>query len=181
MKIKLIILFLLSSVIIYITYNHTYKKTINIVSINSLYHKDNYNSYLSDLLSKSNLNCKFNIDYTNENLEIENILTKIENNYSDIQVLLHKADVIILSIGNIDYKQEELKTIIQELESLFKKLRKINTKQIYYISPSIIKNTSHIKELCHRYNIIFLNGSSFKNKNNLLTQIIYNKIANIYK
>ena len=180
MKIKIIILIITTTIIIYLTYNHTYNKIINILSINSLYNKENYNSYISDLLSKSNLNYRFNIDYTNENIEIENLQIKIDNNDNNIHTLLHKADVIIISIGNIDYKNEDLNTIINELNKLFKSIRLINNKQIYYISPSIIKNTSHIKQLCHRYNIIFLNGSSFRNKNNLLAQIIFKKIESVY-
>ncbi len=180
MKIKIILLILISSFIIYITYNHTYKKTINIVSINSLYEKENYNVYISSLLSKSKLNYNYNIDFTKDNMEIENLLSKIENNDKDIQAILHKADAIILSIGNIDYKNEDLKTIITELDALFKRIRLINKKQIYYVSPVIIKNTNHIKETCHKYNIIFLNGSSFRNKNNLLAQLLFKKIESVY-
>ena len=180
LKIKILLLFIISSLIISIIYNHTYEKTVNIVSINSLYERENYNGYISELLRKSKINYNYNIDYTNENMEIENLIMKIENNDNQIQGLLHKSDVIIISIGNIDYKNEEFKTIIQELEQLFKKIRSINNKQIYYVSPSIIKNTSYIKEICHKYNIIYLNGSSFRNKYNLLAQIIFNKIDSMY-
>ena len=180
MKIKILILIIISSFTLYITFNHTYKKTINIVSINSLYEKENYNGYISELLNNSKLNYNFNIDYCNENMEIENLLSKIENNDKQIQVHLHKADIIILSIGNIDYKSEDLKTILNELDSLFKSIRLINNKQIYFISPTIIRNTSQIKQICHKYNIIFLNGSSFRNKNNLLAQLIFNKIESVY-
>ena len=180
MKIKVLILIVISLFIIYVTYNSTYKKTINIVSINSLNNNENYNYYLSDLLSKSKFNYKFNIDYTNDSLEIENLISKIDNNIDNIQSNLHKADIIIISIGNNDYKDEKLNVIINELSSFFKKIRLINNKQVYFISPSIIKNTNNIKEICHKYNIIFLNGSSFKNKNYLLSQLIFKKIESVY-
>ena len=180
MKLKLILLIVISSFIIYITYNHNYKKTINITSINSLYEKDNYNKYMSSLLSKSELSYNYNIDYSNDKLEIENILTKINNNEHEIQVLLHKSNAIILSLGNIDYKDEELKVIIDELNELFKKIRLINNKEIYYVSPPNFKNTTYIKEICHKYNIIFINGASFQNKPELLAQILYKKIESSY-
>lgn len=180
MKIKLIILFIFSSLLIFIIYNHNYRKTINLVSINSLYENENYNKYISDLLNKSKVKYNYNIDFTNTNMEIENLISKIDNDEKKIKNIIHEADVIILSIGNIDYKTEEMKTIINELELLFKKIRLINSKQVFYISPSIIKNTFYIKELCRKYNIIYYNGSSFRNKNNLLAQIIYKKIDSVY-
>ena len=180
MKTKMFILLLIPLFILYITYNSTYKKIINIVSINSLNNNENYNYYLSDLLSKSQLNYNYNIDYSNDSLEIENLVSKIDNNSDNIQSSLHKANIIILSIGNIDYKEENLNVIINELNVLFKRIRAINNKQIYYISPSIIKNTNNIKELCHKNDIIFLNGSSFKNKNVLLSQLIFRKIESVY-
>lgn len=177
---KIILLFIVSSLIIYITYNHTYKKTINVISINSLEKEENYNLYLSELLSRSKLNYKYNIDYSNENLEIENLILKIESNDNNIQESLHKADVVLLSVGNIDYEIEDLNTIIKELNTLFKKIRLLNNKQIFYIIPSKIKNTIYIKDMCHKYNIIFINGSSLKNRGDILSQIIFKKVESTY-
>ena len=180
LKYKIIILLILSCVIIYIIYNHNYKKTINITSINSLDKYHNYNDDISLLLKKSNINYNFNVDYSNETYEIENIISKIDNNDNYIQVILHKSNVILLSLGNIDYNNEDLKTIINELSTLFKKIRRINNKTIYYISPYEINNITYIKEICHKYNIIFINGKSFKNKKDLLSKIIFNNIEKIY-
>ena len=180
LKIKIMLLFIIVCLIVFITYNFAYNKETNIISINSLYKTDNYNIYLSKLFTNSKINYSLNVDFSNEDLEIENLLNNIRNNENSIQTYLHNADAIILSIGNIDYKNESLNTIISELETLFKNIRLINTKQVFYISPSIIKNTTEIKSICHKYNIIYLNGSSFRNKNNLLAQIIFHKIDSLY-
>ena len=180
MKYKLIILVIISSFIIYITYNCTYKKRINIVSINTLEEKENYNNYLSELLSKSDLNYNFNIDFSNYYLEIENIISKIDNNENNLHTVLKKADILILSIGNNDYLTEELNTILNETELLLKKIRLLNNKQIIYISPSNTINTIYTRYICKKYNVIFINGYSFKNYNNNLAQLIYKKIEKNY-
>lgn len=180
MKNKYILLAILSCLIIFIIFNKCYKNEVNVLSINSLYEKENYNNYLIDLFSNTNNNYTLNIDYSNDNIQIENIIAKIDNNENNIQSKIHKSEVIILSIGNVDYKNEELNIIIRELDLLFKKIRLINNKQIIYISPSIIRNTTQIKEICHKYNITFLNGSSFRNNNQLLAELIFKKINNIY-
>ncbi|MBR1417126.1 MAG: hypothetical protein IJ572_04840 [Bacilli bacterium] len=181
MKIKIILLIIISSFTIYIIYNRYYEKTINITSINSLNDQENYNKFLSEYLSNTKLNYKLNIDFTNKDLEIENLLAIIQNNEGQIQSILHDSEIIILSIGNIDYKTEDLKTIINEINKLFKLIRNLNNKQVFFVSPYKIKNTTQIKELCHKYNIIFLNGSSFQNKSFLLAQLLTKKIANSWE
>ena len=180
MKNKLIILFVISCIIIFIIYNNYYENTINITSINSLSIKENYNEYLSNYISKSKVNYKLNVDYTNKEFEIENVQALINNNTNNFQSILHDSEVIIISLGNNDYITEEYKTILNELNNLFNSIRNINNKLIIYISPYSIKNTTYIKELCNKYKIIFINGSSFNNKPNLLGQIIYKKIENSY-
>lgn len=180
MKIKLIILIIISSIITYIIYNRNYVRHVNITSINSLNKESNYNKHISNLLSKSNINYNFNIDYTNDTMEIENLIAKINNNENQIQSIIHESDVIIISIGNIDIITEDKRTIYDELINLFKTLRKYNIKEIIYVSPSEFKITSDIKQICHRYNVIFVNGHSFKNKPHLLAQYIISKIESVY-
>lgn len=165
---------------IYLIYNHSYQKTINIVSINSLNDNENYNTYLSDYLLKANLNYKLNVDYSNNSLEIENLIALINKNDNNIQNKIHLSDTLIISIGNIDYKTEDLKTIINELKELFKLIRSINSKEIIFVSPYSIKNTYNLKELCNRYNIIFINGSSFKDKPSLLAQMLIKRLENTW-
>ena len=180
MKYKLLLLLIVSSFTIYIIFNNNYHNIINITSINSLSMEENYNEYLSNYLSNSNVNYKINVDFTNKELEIENVQALLNNNTNNIQSILHNSEVIIISIGNNDKKTEDYKTIIKELEELFKSIRNVNSKQIIYVSPYTIKNTTYIKELCNKYKIIYINGSSFYKKANLLAQIIYKKIESNY-
>ena len=176
MKFKYIFMILISILSVYIIYNHNYNKVINILSISSV--KDNYNPTLSNYLSNSNLKFNLNIDYST-NLEIENLIGLINNNNNKIQSKINNSDIIILNIGNIDILTEDTKTIINELKELFVLLRKINSKEIIYISPNNIKNTIYIKELCKKYNILFINSSSFNN-NEQLSKTIYRKIESQY-
>ena len=180
MKLKYLLLLIIIITSVIIIYNHNYTKKINILSINSLNEKENYNTYLSNYLNKSNLNYNFNVDYTNDQLEIENLIALIDKNDKEFQNIIYSSDVIIISLGNIDIKTEKYNNIINELKELFKKLRYINSKEIIFISPYKIKSTTLIKELCHKYNIIFINGSSFLNKSELLAQMIYRKIEQQY-
>ncbi len=180
MKIKYLLLLIVIVISVFIIYNHNYTKKINILSINSLNEQENYNNHLSNYLNKSNLNYNFNVDYTNDQLEIENLIALIEKNNNEFQSIIHESDVIIMSLGNVDIKVENYKTIIKELQELFKKLRLINSKEIIFISPYKLKNTTSIKDICHKYNIYFINGSSFINKSELLAQMIYRKIESQY-
>ncbi len=176
MKIKYLIMIMLAILSVYIIYNNNYNKTINILSISSV--KDNYNPNLSNYLTNSSLKFNLNIDYST-NLEIENLIGLINNNKNKIQSIINNSDIIILNIGNIDILTEDTKTIINELKELFILLRKINSKEIIYISPNNIKNTIYIKELCQKYNILFINSSSFNN-NEQLSRTIYRKIESQY-
>ena len=176
MKIKYLIMIMLAILSVYIIYNHNYNKTINILSISSV--KDNYNPSLSNYLNNSNLKFNLNIDYST-NLEIENLIGLINNNKNKIQSIINNSDIIILNIGNIDILTEDTKTIINELKELFILLRKINSKEIIYISPNNIKNTIYIKELCQKYKILFINSSSFNNIEQL-SKTIYRKIESQY-
>lgn len=180
MKHKIIILFILSIICIFLIYSKTYEVQINITSINSLNLEENYNEYLSNYINDSSINYKLNVDFTNKELEIENVLALINNNTNNIQSILHDSEIVVISLGNNDYKTEEYKTILNELDTLFKLIRNINRKEIIYISPYIIKNTTYIKELCNKYKIIYINGSSFNKKPNLLAQMIYKRIDTVY-
>lgn len=176
---KLILLFIISSLITVLIYDHCYQKNIKILSINTLNKEEDYNRYLSTYFNKSKINYQFDIDYSNNNLEIENLIAKI-NNDNNLKSKIHSSNVIILSIGNIDIKTENLNTIINELKELFKLLRLLNNQEIIYISPTTFKNIVYIKDICLKYNIKFINGSSFINKSELIAQIIYKNIENAW-
>ena len=176
MKTKILFLFFISSFFIFLIYNFNYQKQINILSINSLFDEENYNKYLSEYLNNSKLNYNLNIDYSSSKLEIENLNALLSQNKNEINSKINSSDVLIISLGNIDILTEDYQEILNELKELFKHLRLINSKEIIFISPCKIKSTTLIKELCHKYNILFINGSSFINKPNLLAQMIYRKI-----
>ena len=127
MKLRTIIFIILLIISVNIVFNKNYKKTINILSITSL-PSYNYNNDLSEIYS-NNKHYNLNIDFSNEHMEIENLIGKIYNNTNNIKNIIHKNDVIILSIGNNDYKTEELANILKELTELFKEIRKINHKK----------------------------------------------------
>ena len=180
MKLKIIIIIILSSIITYIIYTKNYIRHINITSINSLSKEDNYNKHISNILINSEFDYNLNIDFTNEKMEIENLISKINNNENKIQSIIHESDAIIISIGNNDILTEDKNTINDELSKLFKLLRNLNIKEILFVSPKEFKITDDIKRICHKYNIIFINGYSFKNKSILLAQYIISKIESVY-
>jgi len=174
MNYKILFLFIISSLLIIIIYNFNYERNIKIVSIN----ETEFNDKLSNFLSKSNINYTLNIDYSNKNLEIENLIATLDNNKDYILDKIHKADYIIVNIGFLDYEQEDINTILEELTYLFKKIRKINTKKIVYIIPKNYKKTVLIKELCRKYNITCIDKKSFNYNDNIIIKYIFKDINN---
>lgn len=177
MKNKLIIIFITASIITFLIYQTTYHKTLKITSISTLKQDENYNTYLSDKLINSNIDYKLNIDYSNPNIEIENLIAQIQNNTNKIQSIIHSSDILIISIGNIDIETEKNKTITQELNKLFSILRRLNNKEIIYISPNTFKNLTIQKELCFKYNIKFYSMYLLKNNKEELASILIKDIT----
>lgn len=163
MKLKLILLVLIASTITYYIYNKYYHMEINITSINSLSPNNNFNESLSSEIANNNLNYKLNVDYSSANLEIENLIALINNNTSKIQSIIHNSEVIIISLGNIDMLTENTKNIINEYKILFSLLRNYNSKEIIFLSPLQFKAITDLKSICQKYNIIFINTSSYLN------------------
>lgn len=176
MKNKLIIIITISCLITFLIYQTNYHKTLRIMSISTLKQEENYNNYLSDKLINSNIDYKLNIDYSNPNLEIENLIAEIENNTKEIQALIHSSDIIIISIGNVDIETEKNNNITKELNKLFSLLRRYNNKEIIYISPNTFKNLTIQKELCFKYNIKFYSMYHLKNNPEYLSSILIKDI-----
>lgn len=164
MKLKILTLIIISSLITYFIYSKFYHLEINITSINSYALENNYNESLSNEINTNSLNYKLNVDYSNPNLEIENLIEYIKTNNNKIQTVIHNSEVIILSIGNIDMKTESTKTILKEYKSLFQLIRQYNTKEIIILSPVSFKDITSIKSLCQKYNIRLINTSSYLNE-----------------
>ena len=179
MKKKLIILLIISTLLTYFIYHKNYKYTLNIMSINTSTRENDYNLYLNNLYKNTNIN--YIIDFSDSSYEIENLVGIIENNKNNIKEKLHKSNVIILSIGNIDYKTESMSSIVKELKELFTLLRDYNNKKIIYITPTNIDNIELIRLTCKKYNIEVINGKSYKNNPKKLATTIYRIINNSYK
>ena len=178
MKLKILLLSFLSIICIIIIYNSSYEKIIKVTSINSLDKSLNYNNSLSSYLSSSNIKIQFNIDFTDENMEIENLIARINNNDYKIQSVIHNSNTLVLSLGNIDLKSEKKGLITNELIELFKLIRSIYNKEIIFIS---FNNITSIKDICRKYNIKYINGNSYKNNIDLLAKQIYLDIYNTWK
>ena len=179
MKIKLLLLILIATILTILIFKNNYKYNINITSINSLSKEEDYNPLLIEKINSKLNNAFINIDFSNEDMEIENLISLIEHNTNNIQNVIHYSKVLIISIGNIDFNEEKLKTILTEYKKLFQLLRKYNNYQIIFISPNNIKCHEELKNLSNNYQIIYINKSSFSNNqllvNNILKKITYIK------
>ena len=156
MKKKLILIIIVSSLLTFIIYKLNYHNNILITSINSLDDNNNYNELLSYKIKKYK-NYNLNIDYSDSTMEIENLINMIENNENNIQNILHKSKVIILSIGNVDLNQENNKTILNEYKKLFKSIRYYNNNQIIFLCPINFNYPKELNEIANNYNINYIN------------------------
>ena len=161
MKKKLIIFLIITALITMIIYKKNYVYKINITSINSLNKDSNYNELLYEKLINKIPDINYNIDFTSEDLEIENLISLIEHNSNNIQNIIHDTKVLILSIGNNDIKQEKPKAILIEYKKLFQLLRKYNNHEIIFISPINFKNQEQLKEICNNYKVNYINTYSY--------------------
>lgn len=184
MKFKILLLLIISSILTFIIYNCAYKQSIYITSINTLSSNYNYNKKLSEKLLNKNSNINFNVDYSDETMEIENLIAEIQNNKNKIQFVIHKTKILIISIGNNDVNNESSKTILNEYKLLFELLRKYNNKQIIFISPYNYKYQTEIKNISSNFSIDFINYSSYTVENNItepnLNKLVNNIVNKIY-
>ena len=171
MKKKIILLIIISTIITFIIYKYNYKQIINITYIDTY----NNNDILLTKLNEYIPNSLINIDYSDNTLEIENLLSLIEHNTNNIQRILYKSKVIILSIGNND-SQEKTKTILNEYKQLFKLIRKYNNNEIIFISPPSFKNKTQLKEITNIYKINYINIDSYINNNKIDNNLLTNRI-----
>ena len=127
---------------------------------------------------------KFQI-YKYKSINISNDINCL-NNFTKTKYLLfcaycdmiYKSDLIILSIGNNDFINEDINTISKELSALLSLIRRINNKLIIYISPYNINKTTLLKEVCKKYNIVYLDSKSFNYNDKLISKYIINYISN---
>lgn len=186
MKLKLLFLILASTLLTYLIFTTNVTNQLNIFSIfdKTTITNPNYNDYLQEYLNNVT-NYTYNIDYSNKNLEIENVISALSSNKNKIQEKIYEAEVIIIHLGDFEILKEDItpSEILTETEELFSYLRKINKKQIIFLSPVNIKSYYMYKNICQKYNITYINTYNILKphdiSNNLITATGHTKIAKL--
>lgn len=161
MKKKLIVIFFLAIVPLFIIYKLYNKTTFTYLAIGDALAKghtpfDTYNKsyvdYLSSYLESHKKNYILNKDFIDEDIRIKDLTTALKstNNSTTLSQNVKNADIITLSIGseelfsklrssynykNIDNTKnfEYVDLMFKDLDTLIKELRRINKKDIYII------------------------------------------------
>lgn len=162
-----------------------------------------YSNYINDYLDELGVLEKY-INISNDNNRVIDLINDIKDNkvYDNktTQNLLIKADLITISIGYNDLiskidKYNNIDSYLNDLENLYKLIRTYSKETIimigYYniLDSKYDNNISNInnkvKELCDKYNIIFINNEDLKPylNNNYPTiegyHLIFNKIRDV--
>lgn len=190
-----VILIILITILIYYKFEN---KKINYVAIN-ITEKENYSDYF--VKNINNLG-KFN-KILETKMSSEEILEDIDNNIEideniTIQNIINSASIITIMLNpNEIYNVKtynELEIIINNVNQILSKIRKISNAKIYFlgfyniydnkeIDNKIIYTNSKIENLCKKYKIDYIDlYNIFKNKINLFyinDNNLPNKDANI--
>ena len=217
MKYKILIILFISFILTFLIYYSSANNChINYLSIGdgvasgeTPYHIDgiSYNNYILEEMNSIKI---FN-DYSFQNNNINKLITNIEKNIkfnnTYIKQLIHKANVITISIGmdeivkyaiTDEVNEEYLHSFIMQYETLIKQIRKINDNQIiiigFYDNTFLNKSTviilnAHLANLADKYNAVFLDiNPIIKNENYFLKKesyyfnyLAHEKIAQIIK
>ena len=186
MKIKLLFLTLASLLLTYLIFTTNIDNRLDIISLydTTTTTNHNFNDYLLKYLD-NNISYSINQKYANKNLEIENIISHINSNKNKIQEKIHDAKIVILYFGDFELLNEDVTPteLLEETENLFKIIRKINSKQIIFLSPVNIKSSYMYKSLCQKYKISYINTTSYLEKadisNNLINETGHQKLGKI--
>ncbi len=190
MKLKRIVIFLIIILLIFIIYILNIDKKVYYVNITDSNNK--YNLAIKNNLKKIN-KLEMYIDYVDLDYRITDLVNDINNNKEisingkkyTIQNSLIKADLLTFKIGSneIKYKINNkdieglynyMDEYLNDLEKLFKLIRKYDKEKIVYIN-SVDYNSSYIgevikylnlkiKDLCSDYDIKYI---EINNKNNI--------------
>ena len=138
MKIKLLFLTIASLLLTYLIFTTNIDNRLDIVSLydTTTTTRPNFNDYLLKYLD-NNVSYSMNQKYSNKNLEIENVISNINSNKNKIQEKIHDAEIIIIYFGDFELLNEDVTSteLLEETENLFKIIRKINSKQIIFLTP----------------------------------------------
>lgn len=186
MKIKLLFLTIASLLLTYLIFTTNIDNRLDIVSLydTTTTTRPNFNDYLLKYLD-NNVSYSINQKYSNKNLEIENVISNINSNKNKIQEKIHDAEIVIIYFGDFELLNEDVTPteLLEETENLFKIIRKINSKQIIFLSPVNIKSSHMYKSLCQKYKISYINTTSYLEKtdisNNLINETGHQKLGKI--
>ena len=191
-KYKIFLIIFISIVLAYFIYFINHKNKINVVVIGdgiasgeTAYNIDgiSYSDYLKEYLENKHLLHNYNATYAFKNYKMASLLNDLKSNIiSDkdkltIQQLIHKADLIILNIGEEelvkaaitnDLTKESLDEFIKEYDDLLYFIKDISEAKVVIVgfygnkylkeSNTIILN-SEIANAALKYDSIFINIS----------------------
>lgn len=193
-KIIFIIIIILSC---YLIYNFTKDEKLNYSTIgDSLSYgytpystkSLSYSDYISYHLKKENKLNNYNNSFTNENYRITDVINLINNNTKKeketINQIIASSDILTISLGmnEIYYKikmnsndiYNYIDHMINDMEDLFKLIKKYNNKKIYILGYyNVTKNNQDVfnyaniklNKLCNKYSINYVDLSSIFYKN----------------
>ena len=171
MKIKLFFLTIGACILTYLIFTANNRQYLTITSIydDSTTIKESYNVHLNQSLNMSIPTSYYT--FHRENFEIENVVDKIQDNVDNIQEKLDSSNIILVYLGDFEvlYEKNATINIYNELQKLFIKLRKYNSKQIIFISPVNMSSSYLLEDLAKKYKIEFFNTPSLLNK-----RMVYN-------
>ena len=163
MKFKLLLLAILSTFIVYLIYESNPPTKPYILSIydKTTLTNPNYNDVIKSNLQKTSPKITFDTSYAKYNFEIENFKDYLLENKYEIKQAIRKSDLIIINLGKyeLSYNSEVSKEILIDLETIYKQLRKITSKNIVYIPPKNISKTLDraLNNMSADYHITYLN------------------------
>ena len=202
MKKKLLVIFFLAVIPVYLTYKFVYKNNYLYLAIGDELAKghtpfetysDSYVDYYYNYLKEKNSNIIINRDYVDEDLRIKDLLdeiTKSASYNSDLPQLIKDADVITISIGSeelfsklrssnnikLNYIKniEYIDSMFGDLKLLLKEIRKLTKSPVYVIGyyNPLIKNSENEKYIDDLFEYLDIKFDSLAEE----TKITYVKI-----
>ncbi len=189
-KYKIGIIILVSIILTYIIYFCNKEDKINLVAIGdgiasgeTSYNIDgiSYNDYVKEYFESKNLLKNYNNDYAFENYELNELINDIKtnvtknNNNLNIQQIIHKANLITLTIGEEeliklsvinDLNKEYIDKFISEYDNLLYLLKDISDATIvilgfyeneYLDRSNVIILNAELSNIAIKYESIFIN------------------------
>ena len=135
------------------------------------------NNEIISILKENNKYERSILEFQKENYHTTDLLNDIQNNieilkdkkYITINNALVKSELIVLNIGYYDYKDyidnNNFKTIVNDMENLIKRIRKITKEKVILIVPKESDNTilnnirkSYI-DICNSNKVIYIDNN----------------------